>query len=574
VDNRRLLFATVLSALIMVVWSYLFQPPTPTETAAPTIPAATTESGAPVPSITPETALRASQASGALAEAAAPPPATAALTFGEATVAASEERTWVLENEQIRLEFSNRGAQLRSALLKEHTNNEGKALDLVQPRGIDPYPFGVLTESGRGHELNNALFVAEEIEDSVAGRILRFRHQSGVGVAEKTFSFDPDGFLDVKIAVGGLPRWGMLFGPGLDDQEGDGGYGQPIVRSIGVRQGEEDVVFDAGDVEEEQLFSTTAVDWAALEDNFFFAAILPREGFGNMVVRPVWRRPVVEPGKPRFLAAPASGEKDLTEELLLVSQAQAGELRMKAYFGAKQYSFLAKQPYGLEHTVRWGMLFFLAKPLYLILEWIRANVVDNYGWAIVIVTFLIKLVFFPLTYKGQNAMSKMQDLNPKIQAIRTKYRPKLRDKQGKPNFEAQRQMNDEVMALYRTAGVNPASGCLPMLLQMPVFFAFYKLLTLAVELRQAPWIFWIKDLSTPDPIFILPLVMGATSVLLQRMTPSPPDPLQARLLQIMPIMFTVFAFAFPSGLVVYWLTNNILTMAQQAILKKPAVPTM
>lgn len=147
-DNRRLLFATVLSALIMVVWSYLFQPPTPTEVPAPPPSAATVSGASATPATTPETAIRAGQASGALAEAAAPPAATSALSFGEGTLTASEERTWVLENEHVRLEFSNRGAQLHSALLKGHTDNAGKALDLVQPRGIDPYPFGVLTEVG------------------------------------------------------------------------------------------------------------------------------------------------------------------------------------------------------------------------------------------------------------------------------------------------------------------------------------------------------------------------------------------------------------------------------------------
>ena len=168
--------------------------------------------------------------------------------------------------------------------------------------------------------------------------------------------------------------------------------------------------------------------------------------------------------------------------------------------------------------------------------------------------------------KSQKAMTKMQELNPKMQAIRARYKHKLKDKQGKPNLEAQRQMNDEVMALYRHEGVNPASGCLPILLQMPVFFAFYRLLTLAVELRHAPWILWIQDLSMSDPYYVLPLLMGATSVLLQRMSPAPPDPVQARLMQAMPIVFTVFAFAFPSGLVVYWLTNNLLTMVQQAMI--------
>jgi YidC/Oxa1 family membrane protein insertase len=195
-------------------------------------------------------------------------------------------------------------------------------------------------------------------------------------------------------------------------------------------------------------------------------------------------------------------------------------------------------------------------------------VVANYGWAIVLLTFGIKLVFFPLTWKSQESMTKMQELNPKVQAIRARFKSKLKDKQGRPNLEAQRQMNEEVMTLYRTAGVNPVSGCFPMLLQIPVFFALYRLLATAVELRNAPWIGWIQDLSAPDPIWILPILMGATSLGMQKMMPATGDPMQRRIMQMMPIMFTVFAFAFPSGLVLYWITNNLLTMVQQALLLK------
>lgn len=572
-DNRRLLFATVLCALIWVVWMQIFPPPTPTPLAEPPAKSASppeaTSSEKAVPGAEPTktetTAIGESTAPNAAGPNIATSTSPRLLDFGtQEPITEKAERSLVLENELVRLEFTNRGAQLKSAVLKKHQTNEGQALNLVQERGLDPYPFGVLTEGGRSHELNNALFLAETPTPSE----LRFRHQSGAGIAEKSFKLDEKGFLSTEIKIDGSSRWGVLFGPGLDDPPGDSSYGQTVIRSVGIRQNDEDTVLNAEDVEEEQVFSPVSTQWIALEDNFFFAAMIPGEGLDRLVVKPVWRRAVADPTKARFLAAPAKGEEELIEELLLVGQAEAGSMKLTSYYGAKQFTFLSGLPYGLEHTVRWGTLFIVAKPLYLTLEWIVANVVSNYGWAIVLVTFLIKLVFFPLTHRGQKAMVKMQELSPKIQAIRTKFQPKLRDKQGKPNFEAQRQMNDEVMALYRSAGVNPASGCLPMLLQMPVFFAFYTVLTLAVELRQAPWILWISNLSVPDPYYVLPVVMGATSVLLQRMSPAPPDQFQAKLLQLMPIMFTAFAFAFPSGLVVYWLTNNLLTMAQQAILMK------
>ena len=142
--------------------------------------------------------------------------------------------------------------------------------------------------------------------------------------------------------------------------------------------------------------------------------------------------------------------------------------------------------------------------------------VANYGWAIVFLTFLVRLVLFPLTHKSTVSMRKMQALNPQIQAIRQKYRAKLKDKKGRPNAEAQRKMNEEIMGLYKKEGVNPAGGCLPILLQMPVLFAFYSLLSAAVELRGAPWILWIQDLSAPDPYYVLPIVMGASQYVQQK----------------------------------------------------------
>jgi YidC/Oxa1 family membrane protein insertase len=565
VDNRRLLMATLLSAAILILWTFAFPPPPPP---APEAPAAA--AGSPEAARAAEPGSPAAPPSGSPSGAAAPPesgapPSQPAQQFslGEGTVAAAEEKTVVLENDKVRIEIKNRGAQIVSARLKTHLNAKGQPLDLVRARGQDPYPLAILGEGGRSKALNEELFqVEEKTEDGLPAAI--FRHQSDKGVAEKRFALDKDGFLDVEIRTAGLGQWGMLLGPGVEDIVDTS---STAVRSVGIRRGEVDEEIHAGDVGEAQRADIATASWLSLEDNFFFAAFIPEKGVTGASLRPVWVRPTAEPGQPRFLAA-ETAEKDLSKEILVVAEANQDTIEGKLYFGAKQFSYLQTLPYGLEHTVRWGWLFFLAKPLYLLLEWVHSTVVPNYGWAIVIVTFLIKLAFFPLTWKSSKAMTKMQELAPKMNAIRARYRPKLKNKDGKPNFEAQRQMNDEVMALYRQAGTNPASGCLPILLQMPVFFAFYKLLTLAVELRQAPWILWIRDLSVADPFYVLPLVMGVTSVILQKMSPPPPDPMQAKMLQILPIVFTVFAFAFPSGLVVYWVTNNLLTMVQQALILK------
>ena len=560
-DNRRLLMATLLSAAILILWTIAFPPPPPVQSPDSVVAENTvgTPGGPPAEStVTPGTVTPAG-APGVPGDPAAPN--TQAFSLGEGVVGATEEKLVVLENERVRIEIRNRGAQIVSARLKTHKNASGEPLDLIRARGTDPFPLAILGEGGRSKALNEELFLAEQ-KDEGALKVATFRHQSDKGTAEKVFRLDDQGFLEIGIRTAGLGKWGILLGPGVVDSNDEGGYGHAIVRSVGIRRGEEDEVLQASETDEAQRIDISTASWLSLEDNLFFAAYIPSEGQDFVSLRPVWVREKAEAGQPRFLAA-ETAEKGLAKELLVIAEAEGDVLQGKLFFGAKQYSYLSTLPYGLEHTVRWGFLSFLAKPLYLLLEWTHAKVVPNYGWAIVIVTFLIKLAFFPLTWKSQKAMTKMQELNPKMQAIRARYKTKLRDKQGKPNFEAQRQMNDEVMALYRTAGVNPASGCLPILLQMPVFFAFYTLLSLAVELRQAPFILWIKDLSTYDPYYVLPLLMGATSVIMQRMTPPPPDPMQAKLMQLLPIVFTVFAFAFPSGLVVYWVTNNLLTMAQQ-----------
>jgi YidC/Oxa1 family membrane protein insertase len=199
------------------------------------------------------------------------------------------------------------------------------------------------------------------------------------------------------------------------------------------------------------------------------------------------------------------------------------------------------------------------------LQWIHGHMVANYGWAILLLTLLIKVVTLPLTHKSYVSMRKMQELNPKMQAIRERWRPKLKDRQGRANLEAQRKMNEEITGLFKAEGVNPAGGCLPMLLQLPILWAFYNLLSTAIELRGAPWFGWIHDLSVADPYYVLPIVMGATQVIQQRMTPQTGDAMQRRMFQLMPIVFTVMFLGFPAGMVLYWLVNNVLTIAQQGV---------
>lgn len=566
-DNRRLMVATVVSALVLMVWTYLFPPPPPAEPdqAAPAamVQAATVPATPGAPGQT-STIQPSGAAEGAIVEAATP---RSALRFGDVDVIATEEITYALESPQVRFEISSRGALLKSALIKSERDNNGNVLDLIQDRGQDPYPYAILVDGSKSHALNAALFVVLEEATATGGKRLRFRHQSVAGVAEKSFWLDEHGLLQTEVKVGDTMGWGLMLGPGLDDPDTGGSFAQPSPRIVGIERQNDSEEITAADVEGDIAVGPFGLRWISLEDNYFVTATISEGGLREWVVRPVLARPAVEIGRPRYLGIESAGsEKNLFPEVMLIAQAQGDHLNLRSYYGSKHYNYLKTLPFGLENTVRWGYFGIVAKPLYWMLHWTHDNVVANFGWAIVLVTILIRVVFLPLTWRAQKASAKMQELSPKVNALRERYRSKLKDKQGRPNLDAQRQMNDEMMALYKTAGVSPVGGCLPILLQMPVFFAYFKVLSLAYELRQAPWIFWVQDLSKLDPYYILPILMGVTSLVLQRMSPQLPDPLQARMMQGMMVMFALFAFAFPSGLVLYWLTNNLLSMGQTKLM--------
>lgn len=569
-ENRRLLLAALLSAVVLIAWNYVvmsLRPPEEVPTAPagepppPGVPLGENEVGTPAPE---DAGMR--PAFGESVE----DDATSTIDFAEEVVEAAGEELVALESERFRAEFTNLGAQLVSFRLKAHTAPDGMPLELVRPRGSDPYPFSLVVEGSKSHRLNKALF--EWSEESEGGLpALRFRHRSDRGTAEKVFRLTPDDLIEVEVTVLGTSDWGLVFGPGIRRIEDGGGDERTVQRLAAFRRtdGESDE-FHPPKVHEDVVIPGGGLSWVSLEDNFFLSAAIPRSGLGGVLIRPVLQRAEVRADAPRFLPIAAElDEEEPRRELILLLEARGERMELLTFFGAKQYRRLATLPYHLEESVRWGKFIgIFARPLYYALEWIHTNMVANYGWAIVLVTVLIRLIFFPLTYKSQDSMAKMQELNPKIQAIKAKYRGKLKDRQGRPNVEAHRAMQQEQSELFRQAGVNPAASCLPLILQMPVFFAFFKVLQTAVELRGAPWLGWIQDLSVQDPYFILPLVMGATSVAMQRMMPSAADPVQRRVIQLMPIMFTFFALYFPSGLVLYWVTNNLLSMLQQWLMLK------
>jgi YidC/Oxa1 family membrane protein insertase len=579
VDNRRLLIAVVLSGGVLLLWQILFPPPRP-KPQPPAPAAAPAVAGAPSPA--PATGAAPSAAAPATTPgAAAPAPTQAApatppsepLDVPTEPAAASAEQRLVVENESVRVEFTNRGAQIVSLVARNRTAAGGDPLELVRPRPEGPYPFGLVDATGAPLALDDALFEVERHDPTAAadGTELVFRYRGDAGAARKVFRVHDDGRIDFSVEVSGTPGFGVVAGPGLLAQTAAELGSRFAHRAAVWSSGGEVSQTDARGTKEVVPLLGATLDWVGLEDTYFLSVFVPEKGLAGARVEPLLLIPGKDPKT--FGSVPLPTDRDLTAEekklphdVRVVLTAADGLLAGSSYWGPKQYDRLTALGWpGIEHTMNWGWRGFLALPLLRGLQWIHAHVVSNYGWSIVLLTSVIKLLLLPLSIAAFKSMRKMQRLNPRMQAVREKWRGKLRDKKGRFNPDAQRQMNEEIMALYRTEGVNPAGGCLPTLVQLPIFYAFYTLLATAVELWHAPWLGWIHDLSAPDPYYILPIVMGVSQIVQQKMTPSPPDAVQRRLMQALPVVFTVFSLGFASGLVLYWLTNNLWSIGQQML---------
>lgn len=294
------------------------------------------------------------------------------------------------------------------------------------------------------------------------------------------------------------------------------------------------------------------VSWVAYEDTYFICAVIPGDG-GNRVVR--------------MSATGDTVRSVIGEETVTIEPGGQKEFTYEIYFGPKKLSILNQVNYNLAKAINFGWFDVLAKPMLWLLNFFH-SVIGNYGIAIILLTVLIKGVFWPITQKGMKSMKNMQKLQPKVAKLKEKYK------------DDSQKMNQEMMALYKTYKVNPLGGCLPMVLQIPFFFALYKVLLMSIELRHAPFMLWINDLSAPDRLWIgfdipylhgipvLTLLMGASMYLQQKMTPTTADPTQARIMQMLPIIFTFMFLNFASGLVLYWFVNNLLSILQQQMINR------
>ena len=297
-----------------------------------------------------------------------------------------------------------------------------------------------------------------------------------------------------------------------------------------------------------------AISWAGYEDNYFICAVIP-----------------VDEGK-RKVSMSAVDEKVRTaigDTQTTIDSGTQKEFKYVMYFGPKKLSILDQAGYNLSHAVNFGFFDVLAKPMLWLLNFFHTYL-KNYGVAIILVTIMIKGVFWPITQKGMKSMKNMQKLQPKVAKLKEKFK------------DDPQKMNQEMMAMYKTYKVNPLGGCLPMFLQIPFFFALYKVLLMSIELRHAPFMLWINDLSAPDRLWVgfdipylhgipvLTLLMGASMYLQQKMTPTTADPTQAKIMQMLPIIFTFMFLNFASGLVLYWFVNNLLSILQQKLINRQA----
>ena len=294
-----------------------------------------------------------------------------------------------------------------------------------------------------------------------------------------------------------------------------------------------------GDLEDKDINVTVNNGWIAMIQHYFVSALIPTERD-----RAEQYYSIALPEKNRYFVGAMT-------PAIEIAAGSSGSIEQKAYIGPKTQRRLEGLAPNLELVVDYGSLWFIAKPLFICLEWFY-KLTGNWGWAIILVTIVLKLIFYPLSAAGYRSMANMRRVQPRLLSIRERY------KNDKPR------LNQAMMELYKEEKINPLGGCFPILVQIPVFIALYWVLLESVEIRQAPFMLWLQDLSSPDPIFVLPLIMGVTMYIQQKLNPPPMDPVQQKVLSILPVVFTIFFAFFPSGLVLYWVSNNILSIIQQA----------
>ena len=540
--EKRVFLAIFLSFAVLVVYQAYFAPPTPTpqekSAASATAPAASTASGT---------------TSG---PAAVPPSAPGETNAAPTTETAAREI--VVDTDTVTAVFTTRGGTLKSWKLKRYFDAAHQPLDLVPSDVPETFvrPFTLATDDATvSGKLRSAVY-RPSVDALSLGRdsgTVEFEYQDGNGLtARKTFQFRPDGkaylvTVDASVLVGGKSQPVTLeMGPGIGlGYTPDGSRPFPM---RAIQDGSKIERLSASNLEKQSQYEGV-YRFAGVEDQYFLSVVLPERFQQGEAVRLVYQ--------PISLPVP-NDPQNRTRAFVAYGVRAPGPARLSFYMGPKDLDTLRAVDPQLTYAIDFGMFRILVVPLLQALKGINGYI-GNYGWSIVVLTLFINLVIFPLRHRSMVSMRKMQSVQPEVKAIQERYaKYKITDPE-------RQKMNQEMMALYKQRGVNPASGCVPMLLTMPVLYAFYAMLAGSIELRGAPFFGWLHDLSLKDPYYITPVLMGASMFWQQRMMPTTADPIQQKMFLLMPVIFTTMFLGMPSGLVVYWLASNLLAIGQQYI---------
>jgi YidC/Oxa1 family membrane protein insertase len=547
--EKRLIIAFALSFLVMLLWSYLVgtkQEKTPviSETAKKESPMAAPSAG--------QAPVNLAQAQGAV-------PAAAA------------EKDIKVETPLYEAVFTSRGATIKSFKLKKYKTTKDPGAPLVELVNITDDVadfFSVNFTTGdvpdRSATIYNPSQDSITLTDGASPRDLSFTYTTTNGISiDQTFRFYTDKYtIDLNATftnntgapVSGNAKVALRDVPVLTKKS----YTTPFIgAALLLNNGLEEIKHTK--MTDGKSFSGQ-IGWVAYENDYFISSIIPdvqKEGSFSGITLPSG---VV---KATYIAPPAT-----------LNPSEKTSASYTLYFGPRDYDMLKAAGRNLHSAINFGWFDIIAKPLLFLLRFFN-NYIHNFGISIIVLTILIKIIFWPLTHKSYVSMKEMQKIQPLMAKIRDKY---------KDDREA---MQREMMGLYKTYKVNPMGGCLPMLIQIPVFFALFKILSISIELRQAPFMLWITDLSLPDRLFnfpfsipfmsapygipVLTLLMGGSMLLQQKMSPPPGDPAQAKMMMFMPILFTVMFINAPSGLVLYWFVSNIIGIGQQYYITKKAV---
>ncbi|HKW57354.1 MAG TPA: membrane protein insertase YidC [Candidatus Acidoferrum sp.] len=574
----RIVVASLLSMLVILAWIRFFAPKPPVNAPQANRPGqaapATTSPGTPQGPGSASPTKSPSPAAVSAPSLPAPPPK-----------ADKNEQTYVIENALYRVEISNRGGVVKSWQLKKYLDDAKppRVLDVVHPEAaaqVGGWPFAlVLDDAQLEAQANAALFLAEAKPEASseapaktgapapavleAPAALQLSWSDGRLEVSKTFHFDHSYVVRVEASAkfNGMPiKAGLAWLGGFGDLTVS--PNPAPVESVYTFYSENGSLTSVphkkleGPEKWAPGLWQGGKDWAGIQDRYFVAAFLPLQASAPGAIETRYWKVM------RGIQVEGKDEQEPVPEVAAASPAQA--LAMRVYVGPKDYDILKALRPQLHALVNFGWLEIIADPLFHALKWIH-NYVPNWGWSIVVLTVIITLALFPLRIKGYRATLKMQRVAPEIKQIQDRY------KKYKMNDPKKQEMNKEVMAVYSREGINPVGGCIPQLIQLPIWYGLYRALYGTIELRHAPWFWWIKDLSAKDPYYILPLLMGLSMYISSKITPVPTtDPQQQAMAKWMPIMMSgiFFVIPYPSGLAVYILTSYALGAVQQWYLNR------